>query len=45
MRKVGMGTEKKLTELEKLQKENEALRAENEKLRAEFATGPKTKKE
>lgn len=45
MRKVGMGAEKNLTELEKLQAENEALRAENEKLQAELAPAKKSKKE
>lgn len=33
MRSVGMGTEKKLTNEQKLKKENKALKAENEKLK------------
>lgn len=38
MRKVGMGTEKKLTVEQKLRKENKALKAENEKLKEELDT-------
>lgn len=45
MRKVGMGAEKNLTEVEKLQAENKALKAEVEKLQKELASAKKAKKE